>query len=143
MLNKELEKFKTLYSEYISYMVEIHNTYQAFSAKPSYRSHRKFKSCLLHSKKLHKELQVHCDAALKEEIASQDPSKPISNSTRARILRQKELNIKIVNMLESEPYRHGMYPRIAREAGVTEKRIRWTHEKLQVYKQVLFNDKQK
>jgi hypothetical protein len=37
MLNKELEEFKKLYSEYITFVAEFHNAYQAFAKKPSHR----------------------------------------------------------------------------------------------------------
>lgn len=143
MLNKELEKFKDLYSKYIEYMVELHNTYQVFAKKPTNRSNRKMKRCLHQGRILQKELQGLCNLAYKEELSIQGPDRPISNFTRVRILDQKEKNRKIVELLEKQPYYHGMYQDIATEVGVEERRVRVVHSKLAVYKQVLLDDQQK
>jgi hypothetical protein len=78
--------------------------------------------------------------AFREALALEDPDKPVSRVARTHILKQKETNIKIVNLLEKEPYSLGLYHKIAAETGVPYRRVSSIHKRLQAYKQVLFND---
>lgn len=143
MLNKELETYKDLYSEYIGYLSVLHNTHQVFVKKPSIRSFRKLRGCITRMRQIEKKMHHACKLAFREEMAITRPDKPITNQVKGSILKQKELNLKIVELLEREPYKRGTYMKIARELNIEERRVRTIHMRLQEYKDILLNDQQK
>lgn len=143
MTNNSLEKFKIKYSEYIEFMVDMHNAYTNFVIDPSYRSFRIIRACLVKSRKLQRDMQRLGNLAFREEFLEKDIDRPISNFVKGAILKDKEVNLKIIDLLSQKPYEVGDYQKIADTFGVDERKIRNIHKKINIYKKVLLDDKQK